>query len=161
MWHLEDRHLLQIEKHLCSKNWQVSQIPQCTCPISHNAPFRTEMFTFLFWMAYCWIWEKVHCVICENVIWARSRNCGSPMTRPIYLWSFINPFVSEAGIFLENLINTVAADTMAPCSPRSSAVMLLTMSSMRQNFVYLCHLSVNKWYKENMYFYTSLNFITR
>ena len=23
-------------------------IPQCTCPISHNAPFRTEMHTFLF-----------------------------------------------------------------------------------------------------------------
>ena len=27
-----------------------SQIPKCTCSISHNAPFRTEIYTFLFWM---------------------------------------------------------------------------------------------------------------
>ena len=26
-----------------------SQIPECTCSIFHNAPFRTEMWTFLFW----------------------------------------------------------------------------------------------------------------
>ena len=29
----------------------MAQIPECTCSISHNAPFRTEMGTFLFWMA--------------------------------------------------------------------------------------------------------------
>ena len=28
-------------------------IPQCTCSISHNAPFRTEMCTFLFWIEHC------------------------------------------------------------------------------------------------------------
>ena len=26
--------------------------------ISHNAPFRTEMCTFLFWMVHCGIWKK-------------------------------------------------------------------------------------------------------
>ena len=26
----------------------IKQIPQCTCPISHNAPFRKGMYTFLF-----------------------------------------------------------------------------------------------------------------
>ena len=35
----------------------IAQIPQCTCYISHNAPFRTEMRTFLFWMEHCGIWN--------------------------------------------------------------------------------------------------------
>ena len=38
-----------------------SQIPQCTCPTSHNAPFRTEMCTFLFWMVHCGIWYR--CIV--------------------------------------------------------------------------------------------------
>ena len=39
----------------------LSQIPQRTSPISHNAPFRTEMCTFLFWMVHCGIWER--CIV--------------------------------------------------------------------------------------------------
>ena len=39
----------------------ISQIPHCTCPISHNAPFRTEMCTFLFWMVHCGIWNR--CIV--------------------------------------------------------------------------------------------------
>ena len=39
-------------------HWPNSQIPECTCSISHNAPFRTEMCTFLFWMGHCGIWNK-------------------------------------------------------------------------------------------------------
>ena len=35
-----------------------SQIPQCICSLSHNAPFRTEMCTFLFWMVHCGIWNR-------------------------------------------------------------------------------------------------------
>ena len=35
-----------------------SQIPQCTCPISRNAPFRTEICTFLFWMVHCRTWGR-------------------------------------------------------------------------------------------------------
>ena len=43
----------------------VSQIPQCTCSISHNAPFRTEMCTFLFRMVHCGIWNR--CIMgCVN-----------------------------------------------------------------------------------------------
>ena len=38
-----------------------SQIPQCTCPTSHNAPFRTEMCAFLFWMVHCGIWDR--CIV--------------------------------------------------------------------------------------------------
>ena len=34
------------------------QVSQCNCPISHNAPFRTEMYTFLFWMVHRGIWDR-------------------------------------------------------------------------------------------------------
>ena len=44
-----------------SNNGPFLQIPQCTCLISHNALFRTEMWTFLFWMAHCGIWDK--CIV--------------------------------------------------------------------------------------------------
>ena len=61
-------------------NRVTSQIPQCTCSISHNVLFRTEMCTFLFWCALwdiyvysgisvlngaLWDMEQVHCGICE------------------------------------------------------------------------------------------------
>ena len=36
----------------------ISQIPKCTCPISHNTLIRTETCTFLFWMVYCGMWDK-------------------------------------------------------------------------------------------------------
>ena len=31
---------------------------QCICSISHNAPFRAEMCTFLLWMVLCGIWNR-------------------------------------------------------------------------------------------------------
>ena len=46
-------------------NRPTSQIPDCTGFISHNAPFRTEMCTFLFWMEHLWDIEQVHSGICE------------------------------------------------------------------------------------------------
>ena len=62
-----------------------SQIPPCTYPISHNAPFRTEMCTFLFWMVYCEIWDRcivgfvrLVCCLCFNY-------CA---TRMLILFSF-------------------------------------------------------------------------
>ena len=30
-----------------TKNWHIPQIPQCTCPISHNTPFCINVWTFL------------------------------------------------------------------------------------------------------------------
>ena len=58
-------------------NWPNSQIPECIYSISHNAPFRTEMCTwmhngallemeqvhsgictFMFWMEHCGIWNR-------------------------------------------------------------------------------------------------------
>ena len=59
----------------CSCYWSNSQIPECTCSISYNAPFRTEMCTFLFWMEHCGIWNRcilgfvklVYCRMMMNV----------------------------------------------------------------------------------------------
>ena len=45
-------------------NWQ---IPQCTCHLSHNAPPRTEMCTFLFWMVHYEIRKR-----CFWDLWIRS-----------------------------------------------------------------------------------------
>ena len=42
-------------------NGPISQILQCIYSISHNAPFRTEMCTFLFWMVHCGIWNR--CIV--------------------------------------------------------------------------------------------------
>ena len=41
-----------------SHNRPISQFMECACSISHNAPFRTEMCTFLFWMVHCGIWNR-------------------------------------------------------------------------------------------------------
>ena len=42
-------------------NRTIYQILQCTCPISHNTPFRTEIDIFLFWMVHCGIWGR--CIV--------------------------------------------------------------------------------------------------
>ena len=39
-------------------------IPQCTCLLTHNSPFKRDMCTFLFCMGY-WRMGYVHCGICE------------------------------------------------------------------------------------------------
>ena len=61
---LSSIHILLNERHFLESNLfnrPNSQIPQSNCPISHNAPFRTEMCTFLFWMVHCGIWDK--CIV--------------------------------------------------------------------------------------------------
>ena len=55
-------------------NWPNSQIPECTCSISHNATFSTEMCTFVFWMLHCGIWNR--CILG----FVRSVYCGFGMT---------------------------------------------------------------------------------
>ena len=39
-------------------NWHDLQIPQCISTMSHNVPWRTEMFAFLFWIVHCGIWNR-------------------------------------------------------------------------------------------------------
>ena len=64
--------VLWVHNMFCICNRQNWQIPQSTCSISHNAPFRTEMCTFLFWMVHCGKWDKclvrfVRWVFCHTV----------------------------------------------------------------------------------------------
>ena len=42
---------------LCLTNRPISQIPECTCSLTHKAAFRTEMCTFVNWMEHCGIWN--------------------------------------------------------------------------------------------------------
>ena len=51
----KDIRILLLMSH--TLNWPNSQIPECSWSISHNAPFRTEMCTFLFWMEHYGIWN--------------------------------------------------------------------------------------------------------
>ena len=53
----------------CSHNWPNLQISECTCSISHNVPFRTEMCTFLFWMEHCVIWNRCILRFAKLVYW--------------------------------------------------------------------------------------------
>ena len=53
---------------LTDANKPIPQIPQCICSVFHNAPFRTEMCTFLFWM--------VHWGICNKcIVWLVQQVC--------------------------------------------------------------------------------------
>ena len=61
--------IIPLHSHLFIFNWQISQIPECTCFISQNAPFRTEMCTFLFWMEHYGIWNRCILGFVNWVIW--------------------------------------------------------------------------------------------
>ena len=52
------RDLTHIHTGLPHHNRPLLQAPQCTCLISHNAPFRTEIWIFLFWIVHCGIWDR-------------------------------------------------------------------------------------------------------
>ena len=73
-------------------NWPNSQIPECTCSISHNVPFRTEMCTFLFWMEHCGIWNRcilgfVKLIYWRKHTWLQTLNRHSRATSSgITLW---------------------------------------------------------------------------
>ena len=55
---------------LCVVNKRpISQIPECTYSIYHNAPFKTEMCTFLFWMEHCGIWNRRILGFVNSVDW--------------------------------------------------------------------------------------------
>ena len=58
-------------------NWPNSQIPACTCSMSHNALIRTEMCTFLFWMEHCGIWNRCILLFEKLVYWCQSFQTSS------------------------------------------------------------------------------------
>ena len=65
-----------------------SQNPQCTCPISHNAPFRTEMRAFLFWIVHCGIWDRCIVGFVNLVSWYWGHHVVMPVVvkQPWKLW---------------------------------------------------------------------------
>ena len=68
---------------LWEQNWPNSQFPECTCSISHNAPFRTEMCTFLFWMEHWGIWNR--CILgFVKLVYCRKHN---------FSWLIHNPWI--------------------------------------------------------------------
>ena len=85
-------HLLIISCSDSPSDRPISQIPQCTCSLSHNAPLRTEMCTFLFWMVHCGIWNRCFCesgqlsfhpltyIFIYVYIWVRPQRCGCLVT---------------------------------------------------------------------------------
>ena len=52
-------------------HWPNSQIPACPCSISHSAPFRTELCTFLFWMEHCGTCDRCILGFMKFVFWSR------------------------------------------------------------------------------------------
>ena len=54
----------------------ISQIPECTCSVSHSAPFGIEMYTFLFWMEHRGIWNRYILGFVNWVSCARSTRSG-------------------------------------------------------------------------------------
>ena len=66
-WNVKTRPVKRLAHELW--NWPYSQIPECTCSISCNAPFWTEMCTFLFWMEHCGIWNKCILEFVKLVYW--------------------------------------------------------------------------------------------
>ena len=92
-----------IHCHYGISNWSHSQIPWCTCSIPHNAPFRAEMCTFLFWMEHCGIWNR--CILgfvkmvyykweCSwrrtyfNMVPLRVELCRYPGTKEALSWDY-------------------------------------------------------------------------
>ena len=55
-----------------------SQISQCTCLISDNTLFRTEMCTFLFWTVRCRKWDQALMARYLNQWWALTITCPEP-----------------------------------------------------------------------------------
>ena len=79
--------------------WPNSQIPECTCSISHNAPFRTEMCTFLFWMEHCGIWNR----------------CILGFVKLVYCWSSLRWCSGMSSIMLSQI-----TDNSTVCSTNCS-----------------------------------------
>ena len=82
-------------------NWSNSQIPECTCSISHNAPFRTEMCPFLFWMKHCGIWNRCIQGSVKLVNWTLGNIFHSNITQKANIFSQDNTF--------ENVCKVLAA----------------------------------------------------
>ena len=104
----------------------ISNILQCTCPISHNTPFRTEMCTFLLWMVCYGIWDKCIVRFVRLIYWVMcAENCAlkliqkfytrflSYFTLPISIFRLISP-KNKMVVILQMIILTAFSVTTSP-----------------------------------------------
>ena len=114
-----------------------SQIPECTCSISQNAPFRTEMCTFLFWMEHSGIWNRCILGFVKLVILSH----GSMMS------------VYRVNIVISHLDNTFIPRCTSP-SNVSYGVSIMSILDIISDFIQLLnyaklydyHLPIYKWW---------------
>ena len=86
-----------------SSIWPISQNPECTYSISHNAPFRTEKSTFLFWMEHCGIWNRYILGFVKLFYWISSlilthtslEMLALTLFKNIFPWKFILGWISN------------------------------------------------------------------
>ena len=111
---------------------QSQQIPPCTCPMSNNIPFRTEMCALLFWMvhdmgqAYCGIyelgllthWGRVTQIFVSKLNIIGSDNGLSPGRRQAIIWT-------NAGILLIGALGTNVSEILIKICTFSLKKMLL------------------------------------
>ena len=64
--HYSYAYFLWRRKSMLTHNWSNSEIPECTCPISNNALYRTEMCKFSVGALLDMV--QMHSEICENCI---------------------------------------------------------------------------------------------
>ena len=104
-------------------NWPNSQIPEYTCSISHNAPFRTDMCTFLFWMEHCGICNRCilglrnwsigmsyclqwhSCMISQH--WHESGNGSVPSGNKALLKSMLSKFMTSFDAMQPQTVKTI------------------------------------------------------
>ena len=77
-------------------------------------------------------------------------------TSQLKYFEIINPFVAETGVFPDYWHNNKTADALATSVARSSAAIVLAIrhtsaSLMRNDFNYLHHHNVEKWYRKSIY----------
>ena len=73
-----------------------SQIPLCTCSISHNAPFRTEMCTFL-WYGTDALWDlQIRSIVMEHIKYTHLSQGPLLLTQYIWGWGFGKWFWSSS-----------------------------------------------------------------
>ena len=108
--------------------------PHCISPISNNAPFRTEMCTFLFWMVHCGIWEKCIVGFVRLVYW--------PQRTDYFLPSMINNF-NYPPPYWEMIKNTEKIFAFPKTDLAQGSIGSLTVPLSK----YITSLTVRRWTK--------------
>ena len=88
-------------------NWPNSQIPQCTCPASHDAPFCNRNVHML-QNGALWDMELVHCEICATGVFFRISNISNTVN------------FNKAQVFTPKLVNDVPVSYKRYCHSMAS-----------------------------------------